>query len=58
MPLLLSYEILGALATLRSLPIDILGGHFDITRLAMNAAKGWSTISGLNIEVTYFCALI
>jgi len=31
-------HVLGALTTLWSLPVDVLIGHFDITRLAVNAA--------------------
>lgn len=35
----LCQDILGALSTLRGLPVDILSGHLDITGLAVDTAR-------------------
>jgi hypothetical protein len=58
---MLGQDILGTLAPLRRLPVDILSGHLDVTGLTVNAAM--RTVSRQSSRSTgqghsYFWALI
>ena len=47
-----SEDVLGPFTTLRSLPVDVLGGYFDITGLAVDAAK--NPLASQNFEIVDF----
>lgn len=67
---ILRHVILGTLATLGHLPVDILMRSFDVARLAVNAAVRGTAVLAKSFassrteklmcgeSVTYFCALI
>jgi hypothetical protein len=42
-------DVLGPFTTLRSLPVDVLGGYLDITGFAVNAARKPSALQKLEV---------